>query len=264
MLQQQQELIEDEAEQEQEETEAREQARRDKKEKEERTKREEEAAKAQSMLPADEFAAEQRDAVPEADARMTKEQLGELAEALSILSAKSSIVKERDELKQLMEDNLESEEVRGGLPGVGTLMADHGDFLQESKLHPEESESPQTSLNKRIRKMIKKIDAQLETYDEKVGSSLNTIQCNGQGQISLADLKKAFEVIKHRPADETVEAVVKKLDVDQDGFVVLDHVVELTQDMGLGIIVDDKAKNILDKGAEIKDQKPRKEDIVAD
>jgi hypothetical protein len=42
---------------------------------------------------------------------MTKEQLGELAEALSILSAKSSIVKERDELKQLMSDNIASEEV---------------------------------------------------------------------------------------------------------------------------------------------------------
>jgi LETM1 and EF-hand domain-containing protein 1 len=42
---------------------------------------------------------------------MTKEQLGELAEALSILSAKSSIVKEKDELKQLMSDNISSEEV---------------------------------------------------------------------------------------------------------------------------------------------------------
>jgi LETM1 and EF-hand domain-containing protein 1 len=68
--------------------------------------------------------------------------------------------------------------------------------------------------------MIKKIDTQLETYDEKVGSSLNTIQCNSQGQISLADLKNAFQVIKHKPSDETIEAVVKKLDVDQDGFVV--------------------------------------------
>lgn len=242
VLQQQQELIEDEAEQEQEETEAREAAKREKKEKEERTKREEEAAKARSMLPADELRPETT--TTEADARMTKEQLGELAEALSILSAKSSIVKERDELKQLMEHNITSEE--------------------ESKLHPEGTESPQTSLNKRIRSMIKKIDAQLETYDEKVGSSLNTIQCNQHGQISLADLKNAFQVIKHKPSDETIDAVVKKLDVDQDGFVVLDHVVELTQDIGLGILMDESAKNILDKGAEIKDLKPRKEDIVAD
>lgn len=242
VLRQQQELIEDEAEQEQEETEAREIAKKEKREREERAKREDEAAKARSMLPADELRPEASTA--EADARMTKEQLGELAEALSILSAKSSIVKERDELKQLMEDNITSEE--------------------ESKLHPEETDSPQTSLNKRIRSMIKKIDAQLETYDEKVGSSLNTIQCNQHGQISLADLKNAFQVIKHKPSDETIEAVVKKLDVDQDGFVVLDHVVELTQDIGLGILVDESAKNILDKGAEIKDQKPRKEDIVAD
>jgi LETM1 and EF-hand domain-containing protein 1 len=46
------------------------------------------------------------------DARMTKEQLSELAEALSILTAKSSIVKERDELKSLLEENLLSEAVR--------------------------------------------------------------------------------------------------------------------------------------------------------
>lgn len=47
----------------------------------------------------------------EADARMTTEQLHELAEALSILSAKSSVLKERDELRALMEENLSAEEV---------------------------------------------------------------------------------------------------------------------------------------------------------
>jgi LETM1 and EF-hand domain-containing protein 1 len=68
--------------------------------------------------------------------------------------------------------------------------------------------------------MIKKIDAQLEKYDEKVGSSLNVIQTNAKGQISLADLKRAMGVIKHAPKEEDVEALGKKLDVDQDGFVV--------------------------------------------
>lgn len=52
------------------------------------------------------------EAVEEADARMTTEQLHELAEALSILSAKSSVLKERDELRALMEENLSAEEVR--------------------------------------------------------------------------------------------------------------------------------------------------------
>ena len=51
---------------------------------------------------------ENAEAAAEADARMTTEQLKELAEALSILSAKSSVLKERDELRALMEENLQA------------------------------------------------------------------------------------------------------------------------------------------------------------
>ena len=52
---------------------------------------------------------------PQIDARMTSEQVKELAEALSILSAKSSVLKERKELRDLMEENLQAEEVRADL-----------------------------------------------------------------------------------------------------------------------------------------------------
>jgi LETM1 and EF-hand domain-containing protein 1 len=41
----------------------------------------------------------------------TTEQLKELSEALSIMSSKSSVLKERDELHALMEENLQAEEV---------------------------------------------------------------------------------------------------------------------------------------------------------
>jgi LETM1 and EF-hand domain-containing protein 1 len=68
--------------------------------------------------------------------------------------------------------------------------------------------------------MIKKIDSQLEKYDEKVGSSLNIIHTNAKGQISLKDLEKAFRAIKHAPDEEMVEKLGEKLDVDKDGFVV--------------------------------------------
>jgi LETM1 and EF-hand domain-containing protein 1 len=42
---------------------------------------------------------------------MTAEQLNELSESLSVLSAKSSVLKERDELQALMKENLQAEEV---------------------------------------------------------------------------------------------------------------------------------------------------------
>jgi hypothetical protein len=45
------------------------------------------------------------------DARMTAEQLKELAGALSVVSAQSSVLKERNELRTLMEENLAADEV---------------------------------------------------------------------------------------------------------------------------------------------------------
>jgi hypothetical protein len=41
----------------------------------------------------------------EEDTRMTPEQLKEFVEVLSVLSAKSSVIKERDELRALVEEN---------------------------------------------------------------------------------------------------------------------------------------------------------------
>lgn len=211
VLKQQQDLIEEEAVQEKEE----EDARKESKAEEERVKAEEKArrdeekaaaeleeSQAKALLPEAELR-EKEAAVEEAvvdDHRMTKEQLHELAEALSILSAKSSIVKERNELKALMEENIASE--------------------QESKLHPEEADKIDTSLSKKIRSMITKIDTQLEAYDAKVGGSLKMIEVDGQGKISLADLEKAMGVIKHRPDEANLRTILEKLDTDHDGFVV--------------------------------------------
>lgn len=82
--------------------------------------------------------------------------------------------------------------------------------------------------------MLNKIDKQLSAYDEKVGSSLQLIQLDPHGRISVEDLEEALKVIKHAPEPEVVQGVVKKLDVDQDGYVVLEHVMDLIGEEGLG------------------------------
>jgi len=112
VLQQQEELIEDEQEQEQREEDAR------------RAKKEEEARLAESLLPDSEVRPEtprdiemlndfqlHPEKIELEDARMTTEQLKELAEALSVVSAQSSVLKERHELRALMEENLAADEV---------------------------------------------------------------------------------------------------------------------------------------------------------
>lgn len=239
VLQQQEELIDDEAEQEAKE----EDARRQRRAAEERAKREEEALMAQSLLPESELQVP----VEEDDARMTTEQLTELGEALSILSAKSSVLKERDELRALMEENQRAEEENAAQTAEG-----------------EPATTPSTPLIKKIRAMLTKIDEQLEAYDAKVGSSLQMITCDSQGKIPVHDLERALRVIKHAPGEDEIEGLVRKLDVDHDGYVVLEHVLGLVREEGLGIVLDDEAKNIVGQGREIIDSnlKPKKEDIV--
>ena len=150
MLKEQEELIEDEAEQEHKE----EEARRQKKAADERARREEEARMAKSLLPDSELQAEPVvEGIP--DARMTTEQLGELGEALSILSARSSVLKERRELRALMEENVTAEE---------------------------DPSAPSDPLAKKIRTMLGKLDKQLEAYDEKVGSSLQIVKLDPHGK----------------------------------------------------------------------------------
>ncbi|KAG6334375.1 hypothetical protein ID866_4714 [Astraeus odoratus] len=174
--------------------------------------------------------------VSEENRRMTTEQLNELGEALCVMSARSSVLKERDELRALMEENLQGDE---------------------------DPKSPSGALTKRIRTMLTKIDAHLQEYDDRVGSSLQMISKDAQGRISVEDLQKALTVIKHRPADEVIQAVIQKLDVDQDGYVELEHVLGLIKEEGLGIEIDDEAMTIIGQGKEIKsDSRPRKEDIV--
>jgi LETM1 and EF-hand domain-containing protein 1, mitochondrial len=151
VLKEQEELIEDEAEQEHKE----EEARRQKKAADERARREEEARMAKSLLPDSELQAEPTmEDTP--DARMTMEQLGELGEALSVLSARSSVLKERRELRALMEENLAADE---------------------------DPSSPSDPLAKKIRTMLGKLDKQLKAYDEKVGSSLQIVKLDPHGKI---------------------------------------------------------------------------------
>jgi hypothetical protein len=60
------------------------------------------------------------------------------------------------------------------------------------------------------------------------------ISVDSQGRISVEDLEKALAVIKHRPDEEVGHLVIEKLDVDKDGFVELDHLLELVKEEGLG------------------------------
>ncbi|GAA5890364.1 hypothetical protein JCM6882_008808 [Rhodosporidiobolus microsporus] len=242
VLQQQEELIEDEEEQEAKEAEARrlkkeaeEEAKREEQEKreaEEKAKELAEKGKADEMLPereVEEATKEEppKEAAPDpASVRMTAEQVQELGSALEILSAKSSVIKERTELRKLIEENEKTEQEEGGKPNP---------------------------LNKRLKSLLTKIDKQLEEYDASIGDRLNMFSTDGEGRISAKDLKSALEVIQHRPKDEEITVLLEKLDPDGDGWIPLADILSLSEGEGLGIVMEEeRAVSIQESAADIK------------
>lgn len=176
---------------------------------------------------------------------MTSEQVTELGQALEILSAKSSVMKERTELRKLIEENKTAEEEvscffftpSSALSALRVehewrTTADHSLIrLQGGKPNP---------LAKRLKSILAKIDSQLEEYDNSVGSRLNMFEVDYQGRIAVKDLKIALESIAHRPSDEAIDVLLQKLDVDGDRFVPLDDIVALAEGEGLGIVISEE------------------------
>jgi LETM1 and EF-hand domain-containing protein 1 len=88
-------------------------------------------------------------------------------------------------------------------------------------------------LGKKVDKMISKIENELSKYDIEIGSKLNILRPNEEGNVTINELEEAMKVIKQFPNDERIKKIVKKLDADGDGYVALQSLLELVEDCKL-------------------------------
>ncbi|KAF8946619.1 hypothetical protein BGZ47_011837 [Haplosporangium gracile] len=180
-------------------------------------------------------------------ARMTEEQLLELREALCIMSSRSAVLEEREELEDLKEDRMEYKE-----------------DIEELAQVQRKEHNVSRRLGSRLEKMIAKLDKELEAYDAE-GNKLHKFQANERGELTVKDIEEALKVIKHAPDADNIKQIVKKLDVDGDGLVLLSHIVELAdlveEEEGTGVLVEGKKAHGKDVEAE-SEKKLKKEDVL--
>ncbi|KAF9328626.1 hypothetical protein BG006_008210 [Podila minutissima] len=182
-------------------------------------------------------------------ARMTEEQLLELREALSIMSSRSAVLEEREELEDLKEDRMEYKE----------------DIEELAQVQRKEHKVTRR-LGSRLEKMIAKLDQELTAYDADVGNKLQAFQANERGELTVADIEAALKVIKHAPDADNIKSIVKRLDVDGDGLVLLSHISELAdmveEEEGTGVLVEGKKAAV--GAVEEVEKKLKKEDVLKD
>ena len=116
--------------------------------------------------------------------------------------------------------------------------------MEEFKQYTQKK-TPKSSerLGNRVDKMIFKLESELLKYDSQIGTKLNLVKPTVDGQISIQDLEQVLRVIRDHPDDERINKIVKKLDADNDGMVLLDEIIKLDDSEGKDGVGEVRAKS---------------------
>ena len=145
---------------------------------------------------------------------ITVAQLKQLGEALAILTSPSAVEKEKMELAELKEDHEE----------VSSEVADMKVKAVKPDLHSA------SILDKRIAKMITNLEKEVTQVESQLGSKLNLIRLRPDGKVSVEELEKVLTLTRDHPDNESVKKIVRRLDVDSDGFVPVEEIVGIVEE----------------------------------
>ncbi|KAJ3270558.1 hypothetical protein HDV01_007708 [Terramyces sp. JEL0728] len=144
---------------------------------------------------------------------LSETEVKKLAEALKTMTKESALEDVKQDLDVLKEDRQEFIE----------------DVEELKQVTQKETNRSTDRLGSRVDKMITNIEAELTKYDSEIGSKLNLIKPNLEGQIAIQDLEEALRIIQSNPNDSRISKIVTKLDKDGDGLVTMNEILALAE-----------------------------------
>ncbi|KAI9102719.1 LETM1-like protein-domain-containing protein [Phlyctochytrium arcticum] len=146
--------------------------------------------------------------------QISDEELQRLSDALKTLTKVSALEDVKEKLSQFREERKEFKE----------------DIEELKQVTQKEPAKASDRVGQRIDKMVDRIGEEIAKYDAEIGSTLNIVQPNAEGKITIADLEQALKVIRDHPDDERIKKIVMKLDADGDGVVAMEEILHLADE----------------------------------
>lgn len=134
----------------------------------------------------------------EHEARLSREQVHDIALAVETMSVDSAYSRERQEMITIEQERLANREEVEMAVGAKKELA---------------------MLDKRVNKMLDSLRTELEQADGSIGKAFRSLDLDGDGVLSAAELLEAMNSlnVKMRPQAEQFKQVLKQLDPDDDG-----------------------------------------------
>jgi LETM1 and EF-hand domain-containing protein 1, mitochondrial len=154
----------------------------------------------------------------EEDLAKNREAIIRVVKAIAALSSESAVDAERMELENLKDELAEAESVLQSLGGGN-----------ESEL-------------RRFKKMVKKLERQIETVDAKVSASMKLLDLDNDGVLSMAECTEAIKLLADSEDDAAVATeTLRRLDADADGNISREDLHRLVRELHdeSGGLIDD-------------------------
>ncbi|TPX69882.1 hypothetical protein CcCBS67573_g06722 [Chytriomyces confervae] len=144
-----------------------------------------------------------------------KDQLKKVGDAIKVMVSGSALDDVKAELQGLKEETKEYRE----------------DIDELKQLTQKEPPRTVSAVSSRVNKMIASLEAEIAKIDSEIGSSMNVIQPDAAGNLSVEELQNALNLIKDNPGDERIKKIVKRLDRDGDGVVTIPEVLAFVNEV---------------------------------
>ncbi|KAF9927932.1 hypothetical protein FBU30_002770 [Linnemannia zychae] len=158
---------------------------------------------------------------------LTTTQLLELREALHLMISSTPVAEERVILESIKEQQAQQAKL-----GPAHQQNNISSFNDNATNHSSEEPGTITKitnrlLENRVKKMISKLDHELQAFETCSHEKHKPVTTNDRNELTIAEVEAALRIIKHKPDDETIKRIVKKLDICGDGLIQLDSIFAL-------------------------------------
>ncbi|CAK9020552.1 Mitochondrial proton/calcium exchanger protein (Leucine zipper-EF-hand-containing transmembrane protein 1) [Durusdinium trenchii] len=148
-------------------------------------------------------------------------------ESIKVLAANSPVEEEKHILDEILEKQEELDAAKAVKSGriVKTTDDPEGDGVGVAAEQFEPERRTRSLLKNRVKKMLEKLEVDVEETNEKIGSKLRLLDLDKDGKVSNWEVRKAIQNVLAMSdySEEKADELIQQLDLDGDGIISLDE-----------------------------------------
>jgi len=144
-------------------------------------------------------------------------QLKKVASALAVLASASTVSEERQAFVKVVDKGIKAYQSKLAEKAGAQLLFSGGKLIEHRPAEEPEDpdESAASSLSNKVSKMLKRLDKELDSVEQKVKTTMKVVDKDDDGLVTRDELLGALGFLKEELGEEALQNLIEKLDTVQ-------------------------------------------------